>query len=63
MKGENTMNEYEHDLAVELKLDQINNHIEEIILDAIIFALIKIKDNNSYIMKQDVNCVNDPIPF
>ena len=57
------MEEYEHDLAVELKLDQINNHIEEIILDAIIFALVKIRDNNRYIMKQDVNCEDESMPF
>ena len=57
------MSEYEHDLAIELKLEQINNHIEEIILDAIIFALIKIRDNNRYIMKQNVNCEDDPMPF
>jgi hypothetical protein len=63
MQGENTMSEYEHDLAIELKLEQINNHIEEIILDAIIFALIKIRDNNSYIMKQNINCEDDPMPF
>ena len=57
------MNEYEHELAVELKLDQINNHIEEIIMDAIIFALKKIKDNNRYIMKQEVSCEEDSMPF
>jgi hypothetical protein len=57
------MNDYEHELASELKLDQINNHIEEIILDAIIFALVKIRDNNRYIMKQDVNCEDDAMPF
>lgn len=57
------MNDYEHELASELKLDQINNHIEEIILDAIIFALVKIRDNNRYIMKQDVKCEDDPMPF
>lgn len=57
------MNEYEDDLAFELKLDQINCHIEQIILDAIISALIKIRDNNMALMKQDVNCEDDPIPF
>ena len=57
------MNEYEHDLAVELKLERINNHIEEIILDAIIFALVKVRDNSRYIMKQAVKCEDDPMPF
>jgi hypothetical protein len=63
VQGENTMNEYEHDLAIELKLEQINNHIEEIILDAIIFSLMKIRDNNIALMKQDGNCQDDPNPF
>lgn len=57
------MNAYEDDLAFELKLDQINSHIEQIILDAMISALIKIRDNNMALMKQDVNCEDDPIPF
>jgi hypothetical protein len=63
MQGENTMIEYEHELAVELKLEQINNHIEEIIMDAIIFALIKIRDNNCCVMKQDFKCEDDNMPF
>jgi len=40
------MNEYEQELIYEQKLDRITEHMEELILDAMLAALQKIKKRN-----------------
>jgi len=42
------MNTYEEDLLYERKLDRISEQIEELMLDAMITALKKIKDRNLF---------------
>jgi len=40
------MNEYEEELIYEQKLDRITEHIEDLVLDAMLAALQKIKKRN-----------------
>ena len=42
------MNSYEEDLQYERKMDRISEQIEELMLDAMITALKKIKDRNLF---------------
>jgi hypothetical protein len=41
------MNKHEEELAYEQKLDRITEHIEELVLDAMLAALEKIKKRNA----------------
>jgi hypothetical protein len=57
------MNEYEKELAFENKMDQIAEYIEEIVLDAMLSVLLKIKDNNLLLLNQHDNQNNEDYPF
>ena len=57
------MNSYEEDLEYERKLDRISEQIEELILDAMITALEKIKARNLFYSGLKSKPQNDPYPF
>ena len=57
------MNTYEDDLHYERKMDRISEQIEELMLDAIIAALKKIKDRNLFYSNVVTRPQNDPYPF
>ncbi len=57
------METYNEDLVYEKKLDRISGQIEELILDAMIAALIKIKDRNLFYSNVESESQNDPYPF
>ena len=57
------MNSYEEDLKYERKLDRISEQIEELMLDAMITALKKIKDRNLFYRNIESKPQNDPYPF
>ncbi len=57
------MNSYEEDLQYERKMDRISEEIEEIMLDAMIAALKKIKDRNHFYSNVTTRPQNDPYPF
>jgi len=54
---------YNEDLVYEKKLDWISGQIEELILDAMIAALIKIKDRNLFYSNVESESQDDPYPF
>jgi hypothetical protein len=57
------MNSYEEDLQYERKMDRISEHIEELMLDAMIAALKKIRDRNLFFSNLKTRHENDPYPF
>ena len=57
------MNTYEEDLQHERKMDRISEQIEELILDAMIGALKKIKDRNDFFRNLANRAQNEPYPF
>ncbi len=57
------MNEYEEELVFEIKIDHITEHIEEMVLDAMLSALIKIKERNIDFLKSKFNSNDEPFPF
>jgi len=57
------MNSYEEDLQYEIKMDRISEQIEELMLDAMITALKKIKDRNLFYSNVESIPQNDPYPF
>ena len=57
------MNTYEEDLHYERKMDRISEQIEELMLDAIIAALKKIKDRNLFYSNLKTRPQDDPYPF
>ncbi|MBW2113515.1 MAG: hypothetical protein JRH04_01435 [Deltaproteobacteria bacterium] len=57
------MNSYEEDLQYERKMDRISEQIEELMLDAILTALKKIKERNLFYSSVESRPQNDPYPF
>ena len=57
------MDTYEEDLQYERKMDRISIQIEELMLDAMIAALKKIKDRNLFYSNLTTRPQNDPYPF
>ena len=57
------MNSYEEDLQYERKMDRISEQIEELMLDAILTALKKIKERNLFYSSIESRPQNDPCPF
>ena len=57
------MNSYKEDLQYERKMDRISEQIEELMLDAMITALEKIKDRNLFYSDIKSRPQNDPYPF
>lgn len=57
------MNTYEEDLQYERKMDRISEQIEELVLDAMIAALNKMKDRNLFYSNLKTRPQNDPYPF
>ena len=57
------MNSYEENLQYKGKMDRISEQIEELMLDAMITALKKIKDRNLFYSDVEYSPQNDPYPF
>ena len=57
------MDSYEEDLQYERKMDRISEQIEELMLDAMITALTKIKDRNLFYTNVESRPQDDPYPF
>ena len=57
------MNTYEENLLYERKMDRISEQIEELMLDAMIAALKKIRDRNLFYSESETRPQNDPYPF
>ena len=57
------MDTYEEGLQYERKMDRISEQIEELMLDAMIAALNKIKDRNFFYSESETRPQNDPYPF
>ena len=57
------MDTYEEDLQYERKMDRISEQIEELMLDAMIVALKKIRDRNLFYSESETRPQNDPYPF
>ena len=57
------MNSYEEDLQYERKMDRISEQIEELMLDAMITALQKIRERNLHFSKLANRPQSDPFPF
>ena len=57
------MNSYEEDLQYERKMERVSEQIEELMLDAMITALTKIKDRNLFYSNVESRPQNDPYPF
>ena len=57
------MNSFEKDLEYERKMDRISEQIEELMLDAILTALQKIKERNLTFTKSQIQSQNEPFPF
>jgi hypothetical protein len=57
------MNTYEEELQYERKMDRISEQIEELMLDAMIAALKKIKDRNLVFSNVETKLKDDPYPF
>jgi hypothetical protein len=57
------MNEYEEQSAVERKLNHITEHIEEMVLDAMLAALKKIKQRNDFFASSGNKTKNELYPF
>lgn len=57
------MNAYEEEVLYEIKMDQISGELEEMILDAMIAALKKIKERNRHFSKLTAQTHSEPFPF
>jgi len=57
------MNSYEEDLQYERKMDRISEQIEELMLNAILTALKKIKERNLFYSSVESRPQNDPYQF
>jgi hypothetical protein len=57
------MHTYEEGLQYERKMDRISEQIEELVLDAMIAALNKIRDRNLFDSESQTRPQNDPYPF
>jgi hypothetical protein len=57
------MNTYEEGLQNERKMDHIAEQIEELVLDAMIAALNKIRDRNLFYSDIETRPQNEPYPF
>ena len=57
------MNTYEEERRNERKMDRISEQIEELMLDAMIAALKKIKDRNDFFRDLANRPQNEPYPF
>lgn len=57
------MNKYEEELAFERKMDHIAEHIEEMVLDAMLSALKKIKERNIVFLKPENKSHSESFPF
>ncbi len=57
------MNKYEEELAFERKMDHIAGHIEDMVLDAMLSALRKIKERNIVFLKPENKSHNEPFRF
>jgi hypothetical protein len=57
------MDTYEKQWVLETKMDRIAEDIEEMVLDAILSALKKIKENNSVSWESETESHNEAFPF
>ena len=57
------MDTYEEGLQYERKMDRISEQIEELVLDAMIAALNKIRDRNLFYSETETRPQNEPYPF
>jgi len=57
------MNTYEEDLQYERKMDRISEELEEMVLDAMIAALKKIRERNLHFSKIATQTHSEPFPF
>ena len=57
------MDTYEKQWVLETKMDRIAEDIEEMVLDAILSALKKIKENNSVSWNPQNESDSEPFPF
>jgi hypothetical protein len=57
------MDTYEEGLQYERKMDRISEQIEELMLDAMIAALKKIRDRNLFYSESETRPQNHPYPF
>ena len=57
------MDTYEEGLQYERKMDRISEQIEELMLDAMIVALKKIRDRNLFYSESETRPQNHPYPF
>ena len=57
------MNSFEEDLVYERKMDNISEQIKELVLDAMLLALKKIKERNSLFIKSENKYQDEPYPF
>ena len=57
------MDTYEKQWVLETKMDRIAEDIEEMILDAILSALKKIRENNSVFWEPENETDSEPFPF
>jgi len=60
---EKRMYAYEEEMLYETKIDHISGELEEMILDAMIAALKKIKERNLHFSKLAVQTQSEPFPF
>ncbi|MFO7599781.1 MAG: hypothetical protein R6X27_08235 [Candidatus Desulfacyla sp.] len=54
---------YEEEVLYETKMDQISGELEEMILDAMIAALKKIKERNLHFSKLTTQTQSEPFAF
>lgn len=57
------MDTYEEDLKYQKKMDHVSEQIEELVLDAMIAALKKIKERNHFYSNATTRPQNNPYPF
>lgn len=57
------MDEYEQEIVFEIKMDLITQHIEEMVLDAMLAALNKIRERNIEFSKSENKSNNEQFPF
>ena len=57
------MNTYEEDLQYERKMDRVSEQIEELMLDAMIAALKKMRERNLFYSNVKARPQDDPYPF
>ena len=57
------MDTYEKQWVLETKMDRIAEDIEEMVLDAILSALKKIRENNSVFWESENESDREPFPF